>query len=90
MLFPHNAFHTEIPRRRNISLIDDHDRTPTIPTRQRTRKQDREYRVNAERARNALEIALEQNRQRQDQQGPGGGQRGRPNTTYADSDPPPF
>ena len=75
VLFPHNAFHTEIPRRRHISLIDDHDRTPTIPTRQRTRKHDREYRINAERARNALEIALEH-------------ARGAP--TYTDSDPPPF
>ncbi|MGU3503189.1 hypothetical protein ACLBYA_30755, partial [Mycobacterium sp. C31M] len=92
VLFPHNSFHTEIPRRRHISLIDNHDREPTIPTRQRTRKHDREYRINAERTRNALEIALEQNRQRHHRQGSGGDRqkRGRPNTTYTDNDPPPF
>ncbi|MGW0159506.1 DUF222 domain-containing protein [Mycobacterium sp. NPDC003323] len=59
VLFPHNTIHTDIPRIRHISLIDHDDRVPTLPTRQRTRKQDREYRINAERARNALQIALD-------------------------------
>ncbi|MCV7430603.1 HNH endonuclease signature motif containing protein [Mycolicibacterium bacteremicum] len=59
VLFPHNTIRTAIPRTRHISLIDHDDREPTLPTRQRTRKQDREYRINAERARNALQIALD-------------------------------
>ena len=59
VLFPHNTIRAEVPRTRRISLIDQDDREPALPTRQRTRKQDREYRVNAERARNALQIALD-------------------------------
>ncbi|MEH3133312.1 MAG: DUF222 domain-containing protein [Mycolicibacterium neoaurum] len=59
VLFPRNAFDVEIPRTRHMSLIDHGDREPTLPVRQRTRKQDREYRINAARARNAVEIALD-------------------------------
>lgn len=77
VLFSRNAFRTDIPRRRNISLIDDQDREPNMPTRQRTRKQDRDYRINAERARNALELALENH-------APAAAR------SYTDSDPPPF
>ncbi len=59
VLFPHRAFDTDIPRTRHISLLDHDTREPTLPTRQRTRQQEREYRINAERVRNALEIALD-------------------------------
>lgn len=61
ILFPRNGIRAEIPRKRHIGLIDYADRDSTMPQRQRTRNQDREQRINAERARNALEI------------GPGGG-----------------
>ncbi|CDQ44036.1 HNH endonuclease signature motif containing protein [Mycolicibacterium neoaurum] len=59
VLFPRKAFDTEIPRTRHITLLDHDNREPALPTRRRTRKRDREYRINAERVRNALEIALE-------------------------------
>ncbi|MGN7782672.1 DUF222 domain-containing protein [Mycolicibacterium sp. 22603] len=59
ILFPHNTSDIEIPRSRHITLIGERDREPDIPRRQRTRQLDREYRINAERTRNATEIALE-------------------------------
>ncbi|WNG81212.1 DUF222 domain-containing protein [Mycobacterium sp. ITM-2016-00316] len=65
ILFPHWNIDTPIPRKRAISLIDDTDRDTTaprrkaMPTRQRTRAQDRAQRINTERARNQLERALE-------------------------------
>ncbi|MCV7435033.1 HNH endonuclease signature motif containing protein [Mycolicibacterium bacteremicum] len=62
VLFPHTITETPIPRTRHITVIDEHDRTPTIPTRNRTRQHDREYRINTERARNARELALEHTR----------------------------
>ncbi len=63
VLFPHNTIDTPIPRTRHITLIGERDnlgdREPDIPRRQRTRQHDRQYRINAERTRNAGELALE-------------------------------
>ncbi len=65
ILFPHWNIHTPIPRKRAISLINDtnHDTTgphrKAMPTRIRTRAQDRTQRINTERTRNQLERALE-------------------------------
>ncbi|MDO3400403.1 DUF222 domain-containing protein [Mycolicibacterium neoaurum] len=59
VLFPHNRSDVEIPRTRHITVIDQPDREPDIPRRQRTRQHDRDYRINAERTRNARELALE-------------------------------
>ncbi|SDD12809.1 protein of unknown function [Mycolicibacterium neoaurum] len=59
VLFGHNITEVDIPRARHITLIDHPDREPDIPRRQRTRQHDREYRINAERTRNAGELALE-------------------------------
>ncbi|MGN7777979.1 DUF222 domain-containing protein [Mycolicibacterium sp. 22603] len=59
ILFPHNTSDVDIPRSRRITLIGERDRDPDIPRRQRTRQHDREYRINAERTRNAAELALE-------------------------------
>ncbi|AHC24758.1 MULTISPECIES: HNH endonuclease signature motif containing protein [Mycobacteriaceae] len=59
ILFPHNTIDTPIPRTRHISLIDHPGREPDIPRRQRTRKHDRDYRINAERTRNATEMAID-------------------------------
>lgn len=60
ILFPDNRFDIPIPRRRAIRLLDDSaGRSAKMPKRQRTRTRDREQRVNAERARNILERALE-------------------------------
>ncbi|TQK27898.1 HNH endonuclease signature motif containing protein [Arthrobacter sp. SLBN-53] len=59
ILFPHSSVDVEIPRARHITLIDHPDREPDIPRRQRTRQHDRDYRINAERARNAAAIALD-------------------------------
>ena len=63
VLFPHNTIDTPIPRKRHITLIGDRgnlgDREPDIPRRQRTRQHDRQYRINAERTRNATAIALD-------------------------------
>ncbi|MGW0161958.1 DUF222 domain-containing protein [Mycobacterium sp. NPDC003323] len=86
VLFPHNTIDIPIPPVRHISLIDDHDTTPVLPRRQRTRKHDREYRINAERTRNATELALEHTRAQTSRAYPG------PRTAggYTDSDPPPF
>ena len=95
VLFPHTTTDTPIPTTRHITLIDQHDRTPTIPTRNRTRQHDREYRITTERARNARELALEHTRGQTPPTYP------RPPTTrthgyfdtttaYTDSDPPPF
>ena len=66
ILFPHWNIQTPIPRKRAISLINDTDRDTTgphqkaMPVRQRTRAQDREYRINTERTRNQLQRTLEQ------------------------------
>ncbi|MEH3129297.1 MAG: DUF222 domain-containing protein [Mycolicibacterium neoaurum] len=59
ILLPHNTIDTPIPRARHITLIGERDREPDIPRRQRTRQHDRDYRINAERTRNAAELALE-------------------------------
>ncbi|WP_241472033.1 HNH endonuclease signature motif containing protein [Mycolicibacterium neoaurum] len=59
ILFPHRTSAVDIPRARHITLIDHPDREPDIPRRQRTRQHDRQYRINAERTRNAGELALE-------------------------------
>ncbi|MGN7778247.1 HNH endonuclease, partial [Mycolicibacterium sp. 22603] len=59
VLFPHMTSEVEIPRARHITLIDHPGREPDIPRRQRTRQHDREYRINAERTRNATAIALD-------------------------------
>ncbi|WP_338044419.1 HNH endonuclease signature motif containing protein [Mycolicibacterium neoaurum] len=62
VLFPHNTIDTPIPRTRHITLIGERgnlgDREPDIPRRQRTRQHDRQYRINAERTRNAAELAI--------------------------------
>ncbi|MDZ7884496.1 MAG: DUF222 domain-containing protein [Mycobacterium sp.] len=60
ILFPHWNIDTPIPRKRAISLINDTDRDTKMPVRQRTRAQDREYRITTERARNQLQRTLEQ------------------------------
>ncbi|MDO3399952.1 DUF222 domain-containing protein [Mycolicibacterium neoaurum] len=59
VLFPHNRSDVEIPRTRHITLIDQPDREPDIPRRQRTRQHDRDYRINAERTHNAAAVALD-------------------------------
>ena len=65
ILFPHWNIETPIPRKRAISLINDADRDTTgahqkaMPTRTRTRAQDRAQRINTERTRNQLQLALE-------------------------------
>ena len=59
VLFPHRTSDVDIPRARHITLIDHPDREPDIPRRQRTRQHDRQYRINAERTRNATAIALD-------------------------------
>ncbi|CAM3693422.1 HNH endonuclease signature motif containing protein [Mycolicibacterium frederiksbergense] len=59
ILFPYWNIQTPIPRKRAISLINDTDRDTKMPVRQRTRAQDRAQRINTERARNQLELALE-------------------------------
>ncbi|KUM10408.1 hypothetical protein AVZ31_01710 [Mycolicibacterium neoaurum] len=59
ILFPHNTIDTPIPRTRHITLIDERDREPAIPRRQRTRQHDRDYRISAERTHNAAAVALE-------------------------------
>jgi hypothetical protein len=59
MLFPHWNIETPIPRKRAISLINDADRDTKMPTRKRTRAQDRAQRIKAERTRNQLQVALE-------------------------------
>ncbi len=59
ILFPHWNIDTPIPRKRAITLINDTDRDTKMPVRQRTRAQDRAQRINTERARNQLELALE-------------------------------
>jgi hypothetical protein len=51
MLFPDHQIDTPIPRRRHISLLHDH-RDAKMPTRKRTRAQDRAYRIKAARAQN--------------------------------------
>ncbi|MDO0974906.1 HNH endonuclease signature motif containing protein [Mycolicibacterium frederiksbergense] len=59
ILFPHWNIQTPIPRKRAITLINDHDRDTKMPVRQRTRVQDRAQRITTERARNQLQRALE-------------------------------
>ncbi|KAA0114358.1 HNH endonuclease signature motif containing protein [Mycolicibacterium sp. P9-22] len=59
ILFPHWNIESPIPRKRAISLINDTDRDTKMPVRQRTRAQDRAQRINAERTRNQLQLALE-------------------------------
>ncbi|WP_395310013.1 DUF222 domain-containing protein [Mycobacterium sp. AMU20-3851] len=58
ILFPHWNIHTDVPPPRHISLLHDEHWDAMMPTRARTRTQDREYRINAERTRNATELAL--------------------------------
>ncbi|MGW0162943.1 DUF222 domain-containing protein [Mycobacterium sp. NPDC003323] len=95
ILFPHNTIDVPIPPVRHISLIDDCDNKPVLPRRQRTRKQDREYRINAERTRNSVELALEQARGQPPPTYPAprtarAGGYFDETTAYTDSDPPPF
>ncbi|MFI2841226.1 DUF222 domain-containing protein [Mycolicibacterium sp. PDY-3] len=59
VLFPRNTIDTPMSRTRHITLIGERDREPDIPRRQRTRQHDRDYRINAERTRNATAIALD-------------------------------
>ncbi len=65
ILFPHWNIETPIPRKRAISLINDTDRDTTaahqkaMPTRTRTRAQDRAQRITTERTHNQLQRALE-------------------------------
>ncbi|AHC26373.1 HNH endonuclease signature motif containing protein [Mycolicibacterium neoaurum] len=59
VLFPRRTSDVEIPRARHITLIDERNCEPAIPRRQRTRQHDRDYRINAERTRNAAAIALD-------------------------------
>ena len=71
-----------------------------MPTRQRTRTQDREYRTNAERARNATQLALMQASRDSAADGDHADRRACTGGTFADpftdggiandSDPPPF
>ncbi len=99
ILFPHWNIHTDVPPPRHISLIHDDHRGKMMPTRQRTRAQDREYRINAERSRNATELALAAAAREQNQDRIANGTTP-PDGTYNDSfssggvtnnnDPPPF
>ncbi|MGK2854750.1 MAG: DUF222 domain-containing protein [Microbacteriaceae bacterium] len=59
IMFPHWNIQTPIPRKRAITLINEHDRDTKMPVRTRTRAQDRAQRITAERTRNQLERALE-------------------------------
>ncbi|WBP93871.1 hypothetical protein [Mycolicibacterium neoaurum] len=63
VLFPRRTSDVDIPRARHITLLGEHGnlghREPDIPRRQRTRQHDRDYRINAERTRNATAIALD-------------------------------
>ena len=98
ILFPHWNIHTDVPPPRPISLIHDDHRDARMPTRQRTRAQDREYRINAERARNATELALAHttnNHTRRDTRtnqrpAPGYFDHAGRRAGIADHDPPPF
>ena len=98
ILFPHWNIHTNVPPPRPISLIHDDHRDALMPTRQRTRAQDREYRINAERARNATELALAHtanNHTRRDTRtnqppAPGYFDHATGRATISDPDPPPF
>ena len=98
ILFPHCNIHTDVPPPRPISLIHDDHRDALMPTRQRTRAQDREYRINAERARNATELALARSaRTRESGEIPGADSAADDpfaptaiSGVYTDSDPPPF
>ena len=94
ILFPHWNIHTNVPPPRPISLIHDDHRDALMPTRQRTRAQDREYRINAERARNATELALAHttnNHTRTNQRpAPGYFDHATGRATISDPDPPPF
>jgi hypothetical protein len=65
MLFPHWNIETPIPRKRAISLINDAGRDTKMPTRKRTRAQDRAQRIKAERARNQLARRARTNPERQ-------------------------
>ena len=61
LMFAHWNTHTPIPRKRAITLInDDTDRHTKMPTRTRTRNQDRAQRITTERTHNQLARALEQ------------------------------
>ncbi|WP_395311839.1 DUF222 domain-containing protein [Mycobacterium sp. AMU20-3851] len=100
ILFPHWNSHTDVPPPRHISLLhDDHRGTQDsmMPTRARTRAQDREYRINAERTRNATELALAHAAVGDVKAGDTHRGVGRDNEgwstiggVYNDSDPPPF
>ncbi|WP_395308395.1 DUF222 domain-containing protein [Mycobacterium sp. AMU20-3851] len=87
ILFPHWNIHTDVPPPRHISLLHDEHRDAMMPTRARTRAQDREYRINAERTRNATELALAQTAA--GDATPGGIVNSRA-TNNGDPDPPPF
>lgn len=103
ILFPYADIDTPVPRVRHISLIDEPDRGTAMPTRQRTRAQAREQRINAERTRNATELALREIRNGSARKAIPGGGRGRAadyfdtgpvfpggGDPFTDSDPPPF
>ncbi len=98
ILFPHCNIHTNLPPPRPISLIHDDHRDALMPTRQRTRAQDREHRINAERARNATQLALAHttnNHTRRDTRtnqrpAPGYFDHATGRATISDPDPPPF
>ncbi|MCF6391769.1 HNH endonuclease, partial [Mycobacterium sp. MBM] len=53
LLFPHWNIHTPIPPKRNITLLNDDGRDTKMPTRQRTRAQNRDQRITTERHHNA-------------------------------------
>ncbi|OJZ66098.1 hypothetical protein BRW64_11960 [Mycolicibacterium diernhoferi] len=96
ILFPHWNIHTTVPPPRHISLIHDDHRGAKMPTRQRTRAQDRAHRINAERTRNATELALASAAKDRNQDRIANGTTAPPDifdsrtTDAADPDPPPF
>ncbi|MGK2866599.1 MAG: DUF222 domain-containing protein, partial [Mycobacterium sp.] len=101
ILFPHWNIHTRIPPARPVATADGAKRDAMMPTRHRTRAQDREQRINAERARNATELALQRIREqvaledrirtaRARQDGAPDNNYFTDTVTYTDNDPPPF
>ncbi|GAA2542235.1 HNH endonuclease signature motif containing protein [Mycolicibacterium diernhoferi] len=96
ILFPHWNIHTTVPPPRHISLIHDDHSSAKMPTRQRTRAQDRAHRINAEHTRNATELALASAAKDHNQDRITNGATAPPDifdsqtTNAADPDPPPF
>ncbi|MGU3502898.1 HNH endonuclease, partial [Mycobacterium sp. C31M] len=52
ILFPDRRFDVPVPRKRNITPLDNECRGTMLPTRRRTRAQTRTQRITAERTRN--------------------------------------